>query len=226
MLNVAQLEETVINTNKLYACAPINSGLEQEQEIIQLRQRITELEGEIERIHKELVQERHHANIDLLTGIPNRRAYQIRLQQERLRCMRDGKPLCLAIWDIDHFKSINDGFGHQVGDRVLQCVARKITSRLRRSDFTARFGGEEFVSLLSDCDITNALHLAEELRKEIFHCDQVTEQGSVEVTISCGIAELDPNESDDVLFARADAALYRAKSEGRNRACLAERNTI
>ena len=146
----------------------------------------------------------------------------LRLQNERMRAQRDGKPMCLIIWDIDHFKSINDRFGHQTGDKVLACVAKKITHRLRGSDFTARFGGEEFVSLLHDCDIANALQLAEQLRQEISICDQVSEQGLVQVTLSCGIAEQDPEESNHELFARADVALYRAKSQGRNRACLAD----
>ncbi len=222
MLNTTQqIRGVIINKNKLFGCAPIKSAPAQEDEIIQLRHRIMELEGEIEQVRAELVRERYHANIDLLTGIPNRRAYQIRLQQERMRCMRDGKPLCLAVWDIDHFKSINDRFGHQTGDSVLQCVAKIITQRLRRSDFTARIGGEEFVSLLPDCDTTDAVQLAEQLREEIFQCDHETELGLVQVTLSCGIAKLDPSASDDTLFARADAALYRAKASGRNRVILA-----
>lgn len=222
MLNTAQqIQGVIINKSKLFGCASNESATAQKDEIIQLRRRIKELEGEIEQVREELVRERHHANIDLLTGIPNRRAYQIRLQQERLRCMRDGKTLCLAVWDIDHFKSINDRFGHQTGDSVLQCVAKTITKRLRRSDFTARIGGEEFVSLLPDCDTTDAVQLAEQLRDEIFQCDHKTELGLVQVTLSCGIAKLDPNASDDDLFARADAALYKAKASGRNRVNLA-----
>jgi len=220
MQSTAQQTQGIdINKNNQYI--PTESDPTQEQETMQLRQRVTELESEIKLMRKELIQERHHANIDQLTGIPNRRAYQIRLQQERLRCMRDGKPLCLAVWDIDHFKSINDRFGHQTGDKVLQCVAKKITNRLRRSDFSARVGGEEFISLLPDCDTSDAAHLAEQLRKEIFLCDHITEQCKVKVTLSCGIAKLDPNESDDTLFARADAALYQSKASGRNRVSLA-----
>ncbi len=222
MLNTAQqIWGIAINKNRPYECVSIRHDPEQKEEITQLRQRVMELEDELELIRKELIRERYHANIDLLTGIPNRRAYQIRLQQERLRCMRDGKPLCLAVWDIDHFKSINDRFGHQAGDQVLQCVAKQITTRLRRSDFTARIGGEEFASLLPDCDTTDAVRLAEQLRTKIHYCDFDTELGLVQVTLSCGIALLDPNESDDTLFARADAALYKAKAGGRNRVCLA-----
>ena len=173
-------------------------------------------------VYQELIRERQHAYIDQLTGIPNRRAYQARLAEERRRTKREGKAMCLVIWDIDHFKSINDRYGHQMGDKVLACVAQKITQRLRGSDFTARFGGEEFVSLLPDCEIDDALQLTDQLRREIACCDQVSEQGLLEVTLSCGIAKLDPEESDRALFARADVALYRAKRQGRNRVCLAD----
>ncbi len=204
-----------------HQCARSENDLKQREMIIQLRQRITELEAMIELTREELVRERHHANIDLLTGIPNRRAYEAQLQEERMRCQRDGKPLCLAIWDIDHFKSINDRFGHQSGDKVLKCVAQKITNRLRRSDFTARFGGEEFISLLPDCDTSDAAHLAEQLRKEISNCDHATDLGLVQITISCGIARLYPGENSEAFIARADAALYQAKKQGRDKVCLA-----
>ena len=221
MLNTAQQIPGNMTNNKLNNCSPITLNLVRQEELIQLRHRVAELESELELTRRELIRERYHANIDLLTNIPNRRAYQLRLQEERLRCQRENKPLCLAIWDIDHFKSINDRFGHQAGDRVLQCVAKQITRRLRRSDFTARIGGEEFATLLPDCDTSNAMRLAEQLRKKIDYCDFETELGSVQVTLSCGIAILDPNESDETFFARADAALYKAKSAGRNRVCLA-----
>lgn len=222
MLNTApKTERIIIHENHRAGCSLEQDNLEQGNEIKQLRQRITELEDELASAHEELIRERYHANIDLLTGIPNRRSYQIHLQQERLRCMRDGNPLCLAVWDIDHFKTINDRFGHQAGDKVLQCVARQITHHLRRSDFTARIGGEEFASLLPDCDTGDALRLAEELRNKIHHCNFATELGPIQVTLSCGIAQLDPNENDDALFARADSALYKAKSDGRNQVSLA-----
>lgn len=222
MLNNAQtIQDSAINKNRLFDFSLINGSQTQRDDTTQLRQRISELESELELMRKELIRERYNASIDLLTGIANRRAYQVRLQEERLRCQRENKPLCLAIWDIDHFKSINDRFGHQAGDSVLQCVAKQITRRLRGSDFTARIGGEEFASLLPDCDTANAMRLAEQLRNKIDHCDFETELGPVQVTLSCGIAMLDPNESDEAFFARADAALYKAKASGRNMVYLA-----
>ncbi|MET0009801.1 MAG: GGDEF domain-containing protein [Candidatus Thiodiazotropha sp. 6PLUC4] len=192
-----------------------------DSEISQLRERVTHLETEVSILRQDLYRERQQANIDALTGIPNRRAYQTRLPQDRARCIRENKKLCLLIWDIDHFKSINDQYGHWMGDRVISCIANKISQRLRLSDFVARIGGEEFAVLLSDCSKESAIELADHLRQEIAQCNFELECDKVNATISCGIAELTPDESDATLFTRADKALYRAKRAGRNRICCA-----
>lgn len=199
----------------------IKEAMNSDSEIRQLRERVTLLEAEMLRLRQDLDHERDQANNDPLTGIPNRRAYQHRLIEDRARCKRENKSLCLIVWDIDHFKSINDQYGHSVGDQVLSCIAHKIRQRIRKSDFVARIGGEEFATLLPDCDTENAVQLAEQLRQEIAQCNINLEQGKVSVTISCGIAELAPDECDTTLFARADKALYQAKGEGRNRICTA-----
>ncbi|MES9854037.1 MAG: GGDEF domain-containing protein [Candidatus Thiodiazotropha sp. L084R] len=190
-------------------------------ELALLRERVTLLEAEVSILRQDLDSERQQANIDHLTGIPNRRAYQTRLLEERARCKRENKQLCLIIWDIDHFKSINDQFGHWIGDRVITCIANKISQRLRLSDFIARIGGEEFATLLPDCGKESAQQLAEQIRQEVAQCYIELETEIVKATISCGIAELAPNESDASLFTRADKALYQAKSAGRNRICSA-----
>jgi diguanylate cyclase len=187
-----------------------------------LHRRIMQLETEVLELRQALANERHQATVDMLTGVSNRRAYQSRLPEYRAQCARENKHLCLLILDIDRFKSINDRFGHQTGDEVLTCVAQKISRRLRNSDFIARFGGEEFVVLLPDCVTACAHSLAEQLCRGMAACSIETDRGPVKVTLSCGIAQLDPNESDAALFSRADAALYRAKREGRNRACVAD----
>ncbi len=189
-------------------------------ENVRLGRRLMQLETEVLELRQALERERHCANIDALTGIANRRAYQRRLEEERALSRREHKRLSLVVWDIDRFKSINDRYGHKVGDQVIACVARKISQRLRKSDFIARFGGEEFVALLSDCDAVGARELAEGLRKEIAACSIEIEGFRVNVTVSCGIAELAQNEDDAKLFARADEALYRAKGAGRNRVCV------
>jgi len=191
-------------------------------EVIHLWHRAEQLEKEVQQLRCALAHERYHACIDPLTQLPNRRAYLNRLQEERRRYQRSHKRLCLIVWDIDHFKSINDQHGHQVGDQVLTSVAQIIKKRLRKTDFTARIGGEEFVSLLPDCDIQSAHQMAEELRKEIAGFCVASVQQKAIVTISCGIAELIQNESNESLFTRADSALYQAKSGGRNRVWLAD----
>jgi len=106
-----------------------------------------QLESEVVKLRQELERERHHANIDALTGIPNRRAYQIHLRLGSARCRRENKPLSLIVLDIDNFKSINARYGHWMGDQILICIAGKIRHRLRKTDFVARYRGEEFVSL-------------------------------------------------------------------------------
>lgn len=193
-----------------------------ETETARLWRHIMQLESEVLKLRQDLERERHKANIDALTGIANRRAYRQRLSLERARARREQKPLSLVVWDIDHFKTINDRFGHQVGDQVLVCIAQKINRRLRGTDFVARIGGEEFVSLLADCDGDNARRLAAQLCRDIAADCLPTEPGPVRVTLSCGIAEVRAQESESELFARADSALYRAKREGRNRVCVAD----
>ncbi|MET0071205.1 MAG: GGDEF domain-containing protein [Candidatus Thiodiazotropha sp.] len=182
-----------------------------------MRERIRELEGQVRSLQRQLEVERRHALIDPLTGIANRRALVERLKAEIARSQRNATPLSLVVWDIDHFKAINDRYGHPFGDDVIRCVAQAIDSHLRDSDFTARYGGEEFVSLLPDCSAGDAKCLAGKI------CRVIQERGcrlsdiSLGLTISCGIASLHGNETAEMLFKRADDALYRAKTTGRNR---------
>lgn len=203
------------------ANAPAMSPTHGDAEAVRLRRRIVQLETEVLQLRQDLARERRHANVDALTGIPNRRAYERRLQEDRVRSQRENKRLALIVWDIDRFKAINDRYGHAIGDQILVCVARRISRRLRKSDFVARCGGEEFVAILSDCDAASARQLAEQLREAISLCAIETQRGDVSVTVSCGIAELLPGEQSEALFARADRALYGAKAMGRNRVCVA-----
>lgn len=186
-----------------------------------LHDRVSELEREVERLRQELEKEQRRSLIDPLTGIVNRLAYMERAEQEYTRWLRHGKSLSLIIWDIDHFKSINDDYGHQFGDKVLKCVASRLSRRMRKSDLTARYGGEEFVTLLPECNKASARDLAESLRREIEDYCIARKGGSVQVTISCGIAEIADCADMEALFQNADAALYEAKAGGRNRVCVA-----
>jgi two-component system cell cycle response regulator len=162
---------------------------------------------------------------DVLTGWHNRRYLTVRLGEELARARRDRNRLVCLMLDVDHFKRVNDTWGHAAGDVVLQELAQRIESQVRASDVAARYGGEEFVVLLPGTDVESASRLAERIRKEIA-ASPISLPGGEHVTItaSIGIAEVSPgpDEKDlktlgDSLIARADVALYAAKSAGRDR---------
>ncbi len=157
---------------------------------------------------------------DPLTGIGNRGALERALDREIRLARRQGTPLALTTCDVDHFKNINDTYGHAAGDRVLRCVARNISAALRGSDMVFRFGGEEFVVLLSNTDREGALHVAERIRSLVESNPCEWEGGEVHVTISLGVSTLHGDGQE--LFDDADRALYQAKAAGRNRVVMAE----
>ena len=133
------------------------------------------------------------------------------------RYRRNQYPLTLAVLDIDHFKSVNDTWGHKAGDKVLKAVAEVCGNNIRSADFLARFGGEEFVLLLPDTRLDQALKALENLRGIIEECHFHYSDQSVPITISIGMAEFRGEDSTETVFKRADEALYAAKSDGRNR---------
>ncbi|MDH5632779.1 MAG: DUF484 family protein [Gammaproteobacteria bacterium] len=165
---------------------------------------------------------------DPLTGLSNRRFFERRLQEEIDRWRRHGKPLSCLLADLDFFKQINDKHGHQAGDMVLQEAARELGAELRASDVIARFGGEEFVLLLPDTDIEEAMEIAARLRCRIEALDWTEKVANLDsVTSSFGVAILEPGGGNNAidpgrwLLQQADKALYRAKAEGRNRVICA-----
>ena len=159
------------------------------------------------------------ATRDFLTGVYNRHKFAERLQVEWERADRYDRPLSLVLLDIDHFKHINDAYGHEVGDRALCAVANLLQSRVRTSDVLGRWGGEEFVLLIPETAITEAQALAEKLRDGLAgHCFD----GVGRVTASFGVAQRRHGEVMEDLLRRADDALYEAKSGGRNRVCTAD----
>jgi diguanylate cyclase (GGDEF)-like protein len=151
------------------------------------------------------------AQRDALTGLANRRAWELALPLALDHARRDGSSLVLAVLDLDHFKRYNDQYGHQAGDRLLKEAAAAWMGGLRAGDLLARYGGEEFALLVPDGQSRQAVELLDRLRP-------LTPSGQ---TFSAGVAVWDGQESSDALFARADAALYAAKDAGRNRATLA-----
>ena len=154
---------------------------------------------------------------DALTGIYNRRFLESRLQEEFERHRRHSHPLSLIMIDIDFFKKVNDNYGHQCGDAVLQAVAEKTSSVIRKTDFVARYGGEEFCCLLPETAVNAAEIVAENIRAHIEQIENVFEGNSIKVTISLGISGLVDKDSPETLLKRADDALYQAKHSGRNR---------
>jgi diguanylate cyclase (GGDEF)-like protein/PAS domain S-box-containing protein len=155
---------------------------------------------------------------DELTGLYNRRHVIELAEAELTRVRRTGTPLSLVMVDIDHFKRVNDFFGHAVGDLALKELAAAMRETLRGSDVPARFGGEEFVLLLTDTALEGALAVTERLRERVGRSEvRVSDDRVAHFTISAGVAEVQPGETLESLLARADEALYRAKAEGRNR---------
>jgi two-component system cell cycle response regulator len=155
--------------------------------------------------------------IDGLTGIHNKRYFVEQLDRELSRATRHLRSLTLVICDIDYFKRVNDEFGHLAGDHVLKEVAQLAKSRLRPDDVIARYGGEEFALILPETDQAGGIRIAEELRKMIATETFTFEDEDIDVTISCGVAQLDPKWSSYDFVRAADKQLYEAKRAGRNR---------
>lgn len=164
------------------------------------------------------LQLRKVAFTDSLTQVASRDRLEQRAALEILRSRQEDKPLALMVFDIDHFKKINDEFGHHVGDQALQQLARLAQQSLRPFDLLGRFGGDEFVVLLPQTNCRAALLIAERIIEQL---EQVRIADTHQLTASFGVAELQPDEDYEQLFRRADRALYQAKMAGRNRACLA-----
>ncbi len=157
------------------------------------------------------------AATDKLTGLINRQAFDVLIRQAISQARRDMTPLSVILLDIDHFKLVNDNFGHMVGDEALKAVARALKGALRESDSVCRWGGEEFLVVLKACDGAQAAALAEKLRAAISDDASLEELGVPRLTASLGVAQLIPGDSADSLVTRADAALYEAKTDGRDR---------
>jgi diguanylate cyclase len=195
---------------------------ELEQQLVALTERLREMESQSNAIEQRLLEQQRLALLDMLTQLPNRQAYEQRLQQEYERWKRYGRPLTLAVCDIDHFKSINDNFGHLAGDKVLRIIAKTLAKRLRKTDFIARFGGEEFVVLLPETDQQAALQAIETIREAVANCPFHFREKPLSITLSAGIAVFSGNATPEQVFERADTALYQAKQNGRNRCEIAD----
>ncbi|MCF8110851.1 MAG: GGDEF domain-containing protein [Desulfobacteraceae bacterium] len=168
---------------------------------------------------------KEQAETDPLTGLYNRRRYETMFIREFQRIKRYGGPMSVLVLDLDHFKRVNDTYGHSAGDVVLQEVAALCRRQLRQVDIIGRLGGEEFVIMLPDTGISDAMTVAERLRKEIESTEIVTDRNRLYITATIGAAEIvHEDQGIEDLVRRADAALYRGKQEGRNRVEAAQQS--
>ncbi|EJM53631.1 GGDEF domain-containing protein [Pseudomonas sp. GM48] len=194
---------------------------EREQEVAarlhSLAERVAHMEQEAQGYREHLEEQRQKALVDPLTGLPNRAAWSERLDHEVKQWQQHGNSLLLAMLDLDHFKRINDNYGHLAGDKVLKIIASVLRKRLRGTDFIARFGGEEFVLLMPSTVPAAGLKLLESLRASIEACPFHFKGEPVTITVSIGMTAFRSGEHGDQVLKRADQALYRAKNAGRNR---------
>jgi diguanylate cyclase len=183
----------------------------------QMNKRIRELESAAQTMEASLSQKQQQASTDPLTGIANRMIYEQHIELICQRVRDEAAESCLLMLDIDHFKQINDRFGHAAGDRALRIVADQLKARLRADDLLARYGGEEFVVVLSGSNGDAGLRVADTLRTCIETLSFRGQQQPVSITLSCGVTQVRPDDDPQRAFERADRALYQAKHSGRNR---------
>ncbi len=190
-----------------------------QKQLKDMKGKLSESQKDIKNLEQKLKDQQHLAETDMLTKLPNRYAFQRKIEEEYARWRRYRNPLSVAIADIDHFKKVNDNHGHNAGDRVLAQVAAILSEGLRESDFVARWGGEEFIITMPETALTKATKAINKLRTKI--AEQVIDLGGqkIFVTISFGVAELEDNDPVAEVIKRADIALYRAKDKGRNQVC-------
>lgn len=190
------------------------------QRIDELEQRLQEAQEAIRELRSRLARAERNASTDSLTGIANRRGFTELLHGAVAEADRERQTLSLLMIDVDHFKAFNDRYGHHVGDHVLRLVATALANLPGGAKSASRFGGEEFAVLLPSIGLEEALVLAEQTRAMLAGRRLImrgTGKPLSKITVSIGVAELRPRERADHLIRRADAALYRAKRDGRDR---------
>lgn len=214
--------ENIIQQLEVHQRDEEQSHTQAKQEVATLQARLKQMEDETEQLRDRVREERAQAMTDALTGIPNRMAFDERMAQELARWKRFKTPLALLMWDVDHFKHVNDDYGHKAGDKVLKTIAKSLQAEIRVTDFLARFGGEEFVLLMTGTELPVIQEVADKLRGHVAESGFHFRGTDVQVTISCGIALFSNDDTPEQVFERADQALYRAKEQGRNRCVAAE----
>ena len=194
------------------------------EELVRVQGRLQESEAQVKRMSEDLAQIREVIYIDALSGLFNRRRFDISLESLVAKAGAENEPLCLLLIDIDQFKSINDIHGHVFGDQVIQWVSQAIKASIKGRDLAARYGGDEFAVLLPETAAQGALTVAEYIRRIIERrrvSDFAGETQPVGVTVSIGLANWNRRETGQELLRRADKALYEAKRNGRNQVICA-----
>lgn len=179
-----------------------------------LKQELNEATRYSEELEKKL-------NQDQLTGAFNRRAYDRKIEEEMARFLRYGSVFSLLLIDADHFKQINDNYGHAIGDRCLQEIIKRTMPLLRKNDMLARYGGEEFVVIMPETDLAGGREVAEKIRQTIENIEFIYKKDKVRVTVSIGVSQAGSGDShQQQIFERADIAVYQAKERGRNQVAV------
>jgi diguanylate cyclase (GGDEF)-like protein len=194
---------------------------------VETEAKISELQNNIKLYEKELLQVRKRSEslekevlLDELTKISNRRSYDLHIKECLREYKRTTKGISLILIDIDHFKKINDTYGHKAGDKCLKEIAQRIKSSLRDSDFLARYGGEELIAILHGCDCESAENVADKIRHRIEKTRFYFHNEIIPVTVSLGVTQIMPSDTEpETPFIRVDEAMYRAKRGGRNKVC-------
>jgi diguanylate cyclase len=185
-----------------------------------LEQRLTLSKSEISNLQQSLEAIRAESLTDPLTGLGNRKYFDRSIEMAVQSALANGEPLSLLMFDIDHFKSFNDSYGHLTGDQVLRLVGLSLKQTIKGQDITARYGGEEFAVVLPNTALRQALTVADHIRRAVMSKElKKKSTGEIlgRVTISVGVSMLKPDDDTDSLIERADACLYAAKRNGRNR---------
>ncbi|WP_321491226.1 GGDEF domain-containing protein [uncultured Hyphomonas sp.] len=207
--NIASLLSTLMEDNKRMA-----------QTTRELNQGLMDSQKQIATLNKELEEVQTQCMRDPLTAIANRRAFDERLEREVRAAAETGEKLCLALADIDHFKSVNDTYGHQVGDAVLQQFAAVVTQNIKGQDMVARYGGEEFAVILPETDLFSAYNLLVKIKYN-FKSSETPIEGTLktikDVTASFGLVRYEPGMTPRDMIEQADHFLYEAKNAGRDR---------
>jgi diguanylate cyclase len=189
--------------------------------MVDARRQTEEAELKVRKLEAELEQVSEQVSQDQLTGTLNRRGLDDAMQREMARAERRKSGLCVAVLDLDNFKRLNDTYGHQAGDEALVHLTKVVKKTLRPTDIVARYGGEEFIIVFTDTELGAAVEVMRRLQRELTKRFFLHNHERLLITFSAGVAKLEPGETQESVFVRADKAMYQAKVQGKNRVVAA-----